>query len=287
MYKLSSITLALLLLFSSCQFIDARKGDQKIARVHNKVLYKSDLEGLVFPGTNSADSTTIVDRYIQNWVKQNVFLHEAEANLSDNMIDIQQKVDDYRNSLLIFAYENHLLNERLDTVIADEVLLEYYEKHQNEFKLRNNIVQLNFVKIPVEAPNINQVRRFIVSDKAEDLKNLEEYCVNHAAGYFLDQESWFIFTDIMREIPINPSNHESYLRNNKFVELKDEYFRYFLYLRDYKLEGTTSPLIFQADNIKSIILNHRKQKLINQLRQEQYLNAVKASAFEVYKSNAY
>jgi hypothetical protein len=282
MHKLNLIFLLLIVSFSSCQFFDGRKGDEKIARFYDSYLYRSDLIGLIAPGTNASDSAVIVQRYIDNWIKQKIYLKEAEKHLSKNLVDVQRKVNDYRNSLLIFTYENQLLNEKLDTIITEDVLNEYYEKHQNDFKLRNHIVKLNFVKVPVGSPDINQVRTLIRSENPQDLEKLEEYCVNHAAGYFLDQESWFIFPDLLREIPLNPSNQESFLRNNKFVELSDSYYRYFLYLRDYKLEGSTSPLTFQTDNIKAIILNHRKQKMINQLRQDLYREAVEKSSFQVF-----
>jgi hypothetical protein len=283
MHKLNLILFTIMLLsFSSCQFFDGRKGDEKIARVHNFYLYKSDLNGLIPLGTSASDSVEMVKRFIDNWIKQKVFLKEAENNLPKNHSDVQRKVDDYRNSLLIFNYENQILNERLDTIITEDDLNEYYEKHQNDFKLRNHIVKLNFVKVPVGSPELNKVRSLIRSESLEDLEKLEEYCINHAAGYFLDQESWFIFPDLLREIPLNPSNQEQFLRNNKFIELSDSYYRYFLYLRDYRLEGSTSPLAFQIDNIKAIILNHRKQKLINQLRKDLYRDAVEKSSFQVF-----
>jgi len=282
MYRQVLISLVCIVLLFSCQLFDQKRNEEPVARVHNKYLYKSELEGLVAPGTSVADSTTIVKRYIDNWVRQQIFLTQAEKYIVDDFQSIQRKVVDYRNSLIIFTYENQLLNEKLDTLITDEVLQEYYERHINEFKLRDNIVQLNFVKLPVDAPDINLVRRLIRSDDADDLARLEEYCINHAAGYFLDQESWFIFPDILREVPLNPSNHQNFLRFNKNVELNDSFYRYFLYIREYRLEGSPAPLTFQIDNIKAIILNHRKQSLVNEFRQELHRNAVKDGAFEIF-----
>jgi hypothetical protein len=281
MYRNITIVFLSCLVLASCGFF-GRSDDVRIAKVYNNVLYLSDLDGLVPSGTNSADSATIVQRYIDQWIKNNVYLNEAKKNLSKNVADIDRKVADYQNSLMIFTYENQFLDQKLDTVITQEVLQNYYEKHQHEFPLRNNIVKINFVKVPIDAPDINMVRKLIASSQQDELNKLEEYCIDNAAGYFLDQNSWFIFTDILREVPINPANHEQFLRNNKLVELKDEYYRYFLYIRDYKMEGTISPLTFQSDNIKAIVLNHRKQQLINQLRQELYMKAVKDGAFEIY-----
>jgi hypothetical protein len=287
MQKLFGIVFITTLLLSSCQWLDGKKNDVRIARVQNKFLYLSDLKGVVSAGTNAADSIAITERYIDNWVRQNLLLHEAEKNTTLEMADIQRRVNDYRNSLVIFNFENKLLSQMLDTIISQELLLEYYEKHKSEFKLRSNIVKVNFVKLPVDAPDVSLVRRLIRSEDANDIEKLEDYCINHAAGYFLEQDSWFLFTDILREIPLNPANHENFLRSNQYVELSDPFFLYFINIRDYRLEGSNSPLNYQVDNIKAIILNHRKQNMINQLRQDLYLNAIKESSFEVFNLSAY
>ena len=270
-------------LLSSCNMFSGRGSDQPVARVKNKYLYKSDLDGIVGPGTHPSDSAAIINRYIENWVRQQIFVAEAEQNLSDDRKDFQRKVEDYRNSLIIFTYENQLVKSNLDTVISPELMAEYYEKHKDEFKLRDNIVQVRFIKLPLDAPNVNQVRRFIRSENEDDLLALEEYSLNHAASFYLEEESWFLFSDILRDIPINPQNHESFLRNNRFIERNDNYYRYFLYIKDYRLEGSPSPIAYQSDNIRAIILNKRKMDLINEYRQETYKQAVGNGTFEIFQ----
>jgi hypothetical protein len=268
--------------FYSCGWIEGRKNDPRVARVGKNYLYQSDLKGIVPVGTTPADSTIIIKRYIDNWIRQQIYLKEAESSLTPEDIDFKRKVEDYRNSLIIFTHENKIVASQLDTVVSPDLLAEYYEKHQSEFKLRDHIVKLNYIKVPLDAPEINRVRRLIRSEEPNDISELEEYAINHAAGYFLDQESWFIFNDILRDIPINPQNQESFLRNNRFLELNDQYYRYFLFIRDYKLEGSVSPLAFQSENIKAIILNHRRQAFVNDFRQNAYKNAAQNQLFEIY-----
>lgn len=271
-----------LLFFTSCNFFSGKSGDEPIARVGNKYLYKSEIQDIVIPGTNAADSVVIIKRYIDNWVRQQVYLSEALKSVDPDQHDFQRKVEDYKNSLVIFSFENELIKSKLDTIITSELMQEYYEKHSEEFRLRDHIVQVNYIKLPLDAPDVNQVRRLVRSDDEEDLMALEEYCINNAASYFLDQQSWFVFNDILRDMPINPSNQESFLRSNNFVERTDEFYRYFLNIRDYRLEGSPSPLDFQSQNLRTIILNHRRQSLINELRQDIYREAVKSSIFEIY-----
>ena len=270
------------LFISACTMISGRGDDVKLARVQNKTLYLSDLEGLLPPATSSSDSAVIIKRYVDNWVRQQIFLKEAEAQLNADQKEINRKVEDYKNSLVIFNYENYLIKNHLDTVITPELMAEYYEKHQDEFKLREHIVKVNFIKLPLDAPDVNLVRRLIRSEEEEDIQALEEYCLNNAASYFLEPESWFLFSDILRDLPVNPQNQENFLRNTRFLERNDEFYRYFLYIRDYRLEGSASPLAFQSDNIRTIILNHRKQNFINEFRQDLFKKALQSGQFEVY-----
>jgi len=272
-----------LAVLNSCDKVGSRSGDARIAKVGGNYLYESDLASIVPPGTNAEDSSIIVARYIDNWVRQQIFLIEAKANLSKEEMDFDRKVQDYLNSLIIFTYENKLVSENLDTVITPQQLAEYYESHKSEFRLRDNIVQINYIKVPLDAPELALVRRLITSDRTEDLDRLEEYAINHAAEFFLNQDSWFKFTDILRDIPLNPANTEIFLRNNRFVELSDQYYRYFLYIRNYKLQGSESPLSFQVENIRALIINHRRQAFINEFRENALRNANQNQTFEVFE----
>jgi hypothetical protein len=93
MYRILITFCLFILILTSCGLF-SNSDDVRIAKVYNKVLYLSDLDGLVPAGTNSADSATIVQRYIDQWIKTNVYLHEAKKNLSGNVADIDRKVED-------------------------------------------------------------------------------------------------------------------------------------------------------------------------------------------------
>lgn len=272
---------SLVLLLSSCSLFENRR-DRKIARVNNKYLYERDITGLIPAGTSAADSTVIIKRYIDSWIRQQLMVQQAEKNLPANQLDFQRRLDDYRNSLVIFAYETQLLTQNLDTLITDNQIAEYFEKHSGDFRLRDHIVQINYVKVPVDAPELNVLRRLFRSNDEQDMLRLEEYCLNHAVMYILNQDSWILFSDILRDIPIQATNPETYLRSNRFVELSDEVYRYFVHFRDFKLKDGVSPMAFERENIRSILINHRKQLYINEFRQNLYREAATNQQFEVF-----
>jgi hypothetical protein len=97
-----------------------------------------------------------------------------------------------------------------------------------------------------------------------------------------------LFDDLLKEIPIQTYNKELFLQNNRFVEVSDSLNYYFLNIKDFKIRNSISPLSFEKENIKNIILNKRKLLLINSMKQDVYNDALNNNKIEIYindKSN--
>lgn len=266
----------------SCKGPMPQSGEQPVARVNNAFLYKSDVKHLVPANTSPADSAVIIQRFVDTWIKQQVFLQEALQHLAPENMNFEKQINEYRNSLIIFSYENQLVKEQLDTAVTERQLADFYDKNKSDFRLRENIVKANYVKLPLNAPDQNQFRRLFRANDPDEAGLLEDYCIQNAATYFIDTDTWLIFDDLLREVPLQVSNAENYLRSNKIVELTDENFRYFINILDYQLKGSVSPLAFERENIKSIILNRRKHELINQKRNQFYQEALSGSQVEIF-----
>ncbi len=272
----------LLFAFNSCDYMPRAVDEDVVAEAMGKKLYTYDLKGIVPEGISANDSINLTRRYIDNWVRQQIFLEHAKKSLSPEQMDFEKKIRDYRNSLTIFAFENNYIQNNLDTVVEKTQIKEYYENHKEEFKLKDDIVKVTYVKIPRNAPDQNLLRRLYRSTDPDYMASLEDYCTQHAAAFYTDIDSWLLFNEILREIPIQASNRGAFLRNNQNVEISDDYYRYFLYIHDYRLKDNISPVGFVTENIKNIILNRRKQELINKLRNDLYRDAVKSNSFEVF-----
>jgi hypothetical protein len=83
-------------------------------------------------------------------------------------------------------------------------------------------------------------------------------------------------------IPIEIFNAESFLKKTKYVCFEMNEFTYIVRFVDYLLEESTSPLEMERDNIKSVILAHRKQALLEKMKTSLYNKAKREHAFEVY-----
>jgi hypothetical protein len=231
-----------------------------------------------------ADSAHIVQRYIDAWVKQQVFLQQALRSLPAEKMNFDRQIEEYRNSLIGFSFEKELIAQELDTLITERRLAQYYEQNKSDFVLRNNIVRVNYVKLPLDAPDMNQFRRYFRSNDPETEGWIEDYCVQNAATFYIDSNSWLIFDDLLRELPLQVSNPANYLSSNKHIELIDGNYRYFVHFIEYQLKGGQSPLEMERDNVRSIILNQRKHEFIAQKRNHLYQEALRNNQIEIFSN---
>lgn len=278
---MKSTLLIFLTFLASCSYLSS-EGDRPVARVNGDYLYASDLAGLVVPGSSATDSLNLTRSYIESWIRRKILIHQAALNLPEDQLDFSAQLEDYRNSLIIYAYENSLVAQRLDTIVTDAEIGEYYEQNQENFQLKHNIVKLSYVKIPQGSTQVRHIRRLFFSDNPADREKLADLCDKYSSQYFLDDETWMVFDDVLKEIPVQTYNQEEFLRYRRSFEMEDSLYFYFARFVDFKIKESNSPLQFERERIRSIILNKRKLTLINEMHQDIYDQALRNDKIEIY-----
>ena len=267
---------------ASCNMLNTDEKQDALARVNEKYLYKSEIYKLIPSNLSKQDSALFVQNYINSWIRQNLLLATAEKNLPEEEKNFQSLIEQYRSSLLIFAYEKELVRQKLDTAVSDEQIENYYKENQSQFELKYNIIKVLYVKVPLKTPDILKLKKYLMSDDEDDRLKLEEYCHKYALNYFLDYESWLVFDDFLKEVPITTYDQENYLKNHRFVEIQDSVSQYFVNIKGFQIKESISPLNFEKENIKSLILNQRKLELIENMGKQVFEDANKKGDFEIY-----
>jgi hypothetical protein len=102
----------IVLLANGCSLFDSNKQEEPLARVFEEYLYPSDLSEAISPGTSSQDSLVIAKRFVETWVKDQLMLSRAEQALSEEQMDFEMQIEQYRLSLMIFSYRHKLLQHK-------------------------------------------------------------------------------------------------------------------------------------------------------------------------------
>ena len=128
------IFLFILITFSCNKGIDEIE-DKPLAKVYNEFLYESDIVSLFNSNITKEDSIVIARNFINDWIKKQLMVQKAELNLNEESKDIEKQIEDYRSSLLIFRYKQELIQQKLDTVITEEELENYYNEYSGKHEL--------------------------------------------------------------------------------------------------------------------------------------------------------
>lgn len=256
--------------------------DQPIAKAFDKYLYLKDLDGVVPKNTHGNDSIAIVKAFIDQWQHEQVIQHQAEENVNIDNGTIQNQLEVYKRSLIRFQYEQELIKQKLDTLVTDKEIQTYYENNKENFQLKKPILKASYIKLPDNAPKISMVKKLFASKDMRDIDLLEKYCFKYSPNFSLMDTTWHYTEELEKIFPISRISENNYNNLNRIFEISDNNTLYLIILRDSKFRDSLSPIAFERENIKNLILNQRKLALINQMEKEVFEEAQKNNELETY-----
>jgi hypothetical protein len=275
-----------ILLFVICLIVAActSKSDKKniVARVGEKELTWNEVMNIVPDNSSSVDSTTLANRYINDWLHQQVVLQQAEKNLGEEKMNFDELIENYRRTLLIYTYEQELVKQQLDTNISEKEIEDYYNNHLENFQLRDYIVKVKYCAIDAESRQIKALKKLMFSSDPSDLVKWEKFCVDNGASHYFDEDHWMLWDEFVQQIPITVVDKDAFLRKNRQLEFEKDNNLYLVSIVDFQVSGSQSPLSFEKEKIREMILNKRKQDLLSRMREDLYQQALQSKTIETF-----
>ena len=160
---------------SSCTKNATTQQKGTLVKVNERTLTKEDVLSVLPKNISSADSLLWAESYIKQWVKDNLVYDVALQNLGDeNRAEIDRLVDSYRRSLVRYRYQEQLVHERLSANITDEEKRNFYDENQDQFELDHSLIKGLFLKIPIDAPNLDEVKKWYRSTSEASIEKIEK-----------------------------------------------------------------------------------------------------------------
>jgi hypothetical protein len=253
-----------------------------VAEVDGKVLTLEELQSAIPNNLSKNDSLAFTQNYIARWVKSSLLLRKAELNLTPEEKDMQQLLESYRASLLIHKYQQKLLLEKYSPLITNNEIEEYYENMKENFILNNNIIQGVFIQVPLNTPNLSQLKKWYRSDNPEDYVKLEEYCFQNAQKFENFMDKWVTVKEISKLMPKPIPDHPNFLKYNTYYESSDTISHYLVSFKDYHKISEVAPLQYVEDKIKAILLNKKRIEFIQNLEEDLYKEGLKQKIIKFY-----
>lgn len=271
-----------LIALAACENIFLSPEDDPIvARANDKYLKKSEITGRIPDGLSERDSLTLAQNYINKWVQNEILTQKALEGLTSQEQDFTQQMEEYRNSLLLFALEQKLVKLYLDTSVSDAEIETYYRENRPQFELKGNILKFDFVKLNKRSRHIREFRRLLKAPDFESREQLRANAEKNATDYWFATE-WVALNTLLDEMPLEVENPELFLRRTTYAEADDSMFLYLLRINDFRTADSISPLEFEKEKIRNLILNGRKLNIIDEKRQEFIDEAFSKDEAEIY-----
>ena len=262
------------LLSASCSEKSSDSGRIPILELEGKMLYKDEIDKIIPPNTAVIDSADIADRYIKKWVTEVLMYENARRNIS-NQTEIDQLVEEYRQSLIIHEYEQALVAERLDTKITDAEAKAFYEEYKTHLTLEDNLIKGMLLIVPEGAPQLDAVKEWVRKGDTQSLEKIEKYSLQNAISYDYFMNKWTPFSEIMKKAPFAYEDSRTFVLSTRLAEASDSTKHYFLHISKAIPAGDVEPYEFAKERITTTILNRKKSDFIISFEKNVYNDAIK------------
>ncbi len=274
----------LLIIAFSCKSVQKDDARIAVAQAGDRVLYLDQIPAIpVVEGMSKTDSISAVQSYIRQWSRKELLAIRAGENLTpEYKAEVNRQLNEMRNNLLIYQYQQQMIIQKMDTVVTGSELQNYYVGNLSTFTLTTNLVKALYIKVPAGMPELDRIRKLYRSQEPEDMRAVEDLCHQYAIRYDDFNDEWVPFNHVLLEMPLDSDNQEQWLARNSSVELKDDRFFYFLAIREYRLRNSIAPFEYIQGQVRTIILNNRRNDFLQKLEDGIYNEAISNNTLKVY-----
>lgn len=280
--KLHKVCLCgLVTLLVACGGETDHRGKTPLVEVDGAFLYKEDLKASMPIGLSKADSASFTENYIRKWVEDVLLYEKAESNVSDAG-RIETLVQNYRKSLIMHDYQQHLVEQMLTSELSDEELKQFYENNKPLFRVDETLIKGLYIKVPQTASGISRIRRWYQSKDEESVDRLEKYSLSNAVDYIYFYDRWMPASVLLAKLPRKFKDAERYLEQNRHIELKDSAYYYFLHVDDILKRGQEKIFDAARDEVKKALGNLKQTEFMRQVRTDLYQTAERQERIKYY-----
>lgn len=254
-----------------------------LARVGKAELFREDLGNLFTNDMSSEDSVKLLKAYVEGWVKTRLKLQKAEELFREDQADLEKQLEEYRNSLLLYKYEQQFVGRSVDTVVTQAQINDYYMENKDRYRLAGPLVKARVVRIPADFRQEKKLRELFRSSREEDYLDFADLVEKNGFKYDDFSTQWTDLSTVLQTIPYSFKERSDggQLKEKRFYEVSDRDYRYMMKILDYKDTGEYAPVETVRDVIAKVILNQRRYDLIRSVEDSLYRTELDANNITV------
>lgn len=240
-----------------------------VAQYRDTVLRMSDVERQLPPGISRADSVSLTQSIIDEWI-DGFLIEDLAASQIDDMDRIKILTEKYRRSLIADSYRRKMRSTGVQP-IDEKGVKEYYRLHKSELKLERPVVKGLFIKVPSTSRYLDDIRKWMKQPGTEAYDELENIGRKETAVFRYFANQWVDLDAITEGIPYRFGDYDRFVEETADFETEHNGTTYILHITDYRHSGGLMPEEYAApiieDRIKNNYLADYEKGLIKALRE--------------------
>jgi hypothetical protein len=260
--------------------VEQKPEPRLLAQVFDYKLYYDDIKDLLQGYTDPADSIQQVRSLTDHWVRDRLLLVEAEKNFPKEA-NMKKLLEDYRQSLLRHFFEQQVIEEKLDTVITEQDLQDYYEANKEQHRLESGILKGYYFKIKRPLPRNDKLLSWWKTFPQQHYSEVIDYADKHAKTSWSDTTVFHEMNVLIQLFPEGTLS-ESSIRSNRSVFRSDRDYYYLLYPVEVHYKLDIAPLSQIREQAARYIIHQRELELLDRIKKEIYDRDIQNERVQIY-----
>lgn len=261
----------------SCTSDNSRQSldqDPIIAAVESRELLTSTVAQALHSYASHEDSMALSTAYVDKWVRDQLMMREALQRYAADE-EVNRLVDDYKGRLLMHHLESAVVEERFDTIITGDELVQYYEEVKTQFKLNEPIVRCSYVKFDRATKSLSE---FYNDWKANKEHAVRTFAAAYGEDVAMDTSIWRPMSELKGWYSGFSERVVMQKRPQRQLDTRSQYY---LKVADVIDKGEFSPLAYIRPQLERMLLHQRRQMIIDQYKQELYDQALRRGVLKL------
>lgn len=241
------------LILSSCNDTGKEKSEEEevLMIMGDSILTMRDVEKKIPVGISQEDSAYLFRKITSNWI-ENLVLGEMAAEKLPDIEEIEQKVKDYRNRLIISEYLSRI-RAKSSVKVSEDSIRKFYDLHKEEMLAERPLIKGLLLKVSESEDNLDDIRRCVFSATESSLDELERKWSNKVLLFDFFAETWVDWQKVSEQIPYRFYDPDAFLSSTKNFETKNGGIIYLLHVSDFIPTGKELPYEFSSSRIKAML----------------------------------
>ena len=270
---------------SACMAIGCGRGgaepdsDEALLIYGDSILTFKDVERRIPVGLSTEDSAALFKKIVASWAESMVLTDMARSKLND-FDEIERKVNDYRNRLIVMSYLSMMQSKSGNTADEAEVR-KFYEANHTSMLSERPLIKGILLKVPESVKGLDEIKRCVFTASDESLDELERTWAAEAIQYDYFNHTWVDFQVVAEQIPYRFFDPDAFVSSTRNFETTNGGTVYLLHISESLPSGTELPYEFASPRIAAMLEKAKVSKYENDLVRSLIRNSISEDRLKV------